>query len=457
MFFLELKYLNIVIPLIIYIYVILSIVRRLKKIDKNYKILLALGGIFSILWICLILFHIYQFNGFSGFNIGSDSVLYEKVLLSIKETNSFENAYKYEWLKNDGKIFGVYLNSFVYKMNTTPIQNQIIIFILNLILHIFNIITGLRIYKEKVENSHENRNNRFVKGILLIFYFGGIALIPTFLRDILNLSLIVEFIYLFFVKKVKWYHPLLLFCLFALANIRPLYSIVIIVYLVLYEFLKINNLKYQVKRNRFFTGIFIIIIFGLIFFLLDGNLIIKDALKRTLVLMPKDEHHLGVFQSLNIEYDNFDNVSTIRIIGLAIIRFIVGAIRFVLAPVFTLYLNFITKKSFYYGFDIHLIHLIQAFLYNFILFPLIINFVIEYFKSKTLNDLERFILFILLGIILTYSIKFLGMRNPKVDYIYQYLLMIFLFGKCIEKSNFLIGFGFMVFVNILGLIKTFIL
>ncbi|MCK4662712.1 MAG: hypothetical protein KAT68_07600 [Bacteroidales bacterium] len=427
-------------------------------------------GVFFV-FIIYYLYNVYLYNDLSSFSYGSDSSFFEKILLSIQKKGDFKDAYMYEWIKQDKKIFAIYLNSIFYRLFANNVVNAILVFFFNYLIHFLLTITGILLFKNIFKEDLRTDKNYQLKIFLISFSIIGLLILPTFLRDVYILFVIIEIQYLLFYEKSnfkKWL--LIILGVFILLNIRELYAYAVIAYVFLFKIFKLENLnflKINLKKIKFYYVIIFLVLLISIIFLFDTTDFLYKIATKLLVLIEGEKDFLGSFEFLGIKYGSVQNYSLLYLFFIIFLRMLIGILRFIITPVFSQYLLYYifsfssNDTSFYFGTENIVVVLLSTFIFNFIIFPAIFSFIFrirDLTKEKDKLKLNYFLFNIIMVVftILTYSIKFLGARNQKVDYIYGFVIMITVFAKKFDKKYFALGLLFMIVLNIFGILLHFV-
>lgn len=425
---------------------------------SNYKKIIYIVGVkvlaVSIFSHLIFAFYYYynssSFNDFLIFSYGSDSAAFQLVLSDFLSNGA--DGQLFSTYFDEGKIVHIllyYPYSYFFGIN---LYSSFFIVLQNLVLYFasaFLIIGNFRI-----SNKHEFfplTDVSYFLAVVALFFPISYFVPVSFLRDTLVLFVLVYVVFFtnsFLNKPSIINASFLLFLAVILFNLRSFYVYIYLFSVFLFCLVELWS------RKKIFYLLFLLFVFSVLslFFFED---VVMGSFRRLLMLSEDDLAALDGADSLIVSESELYS-GEIDILNLAAIffeRLVLGSAKFLITPIFTSYITvfFDSKQyNFYKGFEIDLLEVTAAFLYNFFILPLFVGalweFLIKLRRNLYITDVVT--LSICFSTVLVYGVKFLGGRNSKVDLIYQLFALIFIQAKGFNYRVSLFVIIFMVFINV---------
>jgi hypothetical protein len=368
---------------------------------------------YTLVALCFSVNYLYNIHSFNGtWNFGSDSRLFSEIISDIVQrdfsnpllvTIFFDNKFIHALLLSGlGVLVGLdYLDFFVYTFN---IILQVAIFV-----NILSISS----------NDSQGTMRKLLSGILIVF--GNLLtfiVVISWFRDTLIMYCISETLFVLYKNKVsvKRFFQLLILAI----NLFFLRAFFVIPFL-------LRPLMKKKEFIKYFLLVFVTLLVTVVFFQpvlltplvsLEGEVeMYEGGIGGNLIITPAE---------LSVSSFNF------QLVGKIFSRFIIGFMKFVIAPLFSQTLYGFDRSikvhgtEFYQGFDFQLIIICNSLIHNFLLVPFFFGSVCQIVKDKLRKrqKMNYFLITMILIIIMFYGLKFIGARNFRIDYIVNFLFII---------------------------------
>ena len=180
------------------------------------------------------------------------------------------------------------------------------------------------------------------------------------------------------------------------------------------------------------------------------------SIGRLLYLQTDDLESAGLDENfIDLEVIGEGVYSYLDLIKFSVIKLFLGLYKMLLAPVFTSYLDLFSSdfsKDFYFGLDRKIVLILDALIYNLYIFPMFFSKLYKKIISnnRTQDILVNTIVILYFLIVFLYSVKFVGVRSFKIDFITHFLMLLFIssYKAKIDRRFYIILVLLMLAVNL---------
>ena len=426
---------------VIFFYAFLVIVKECRKLTKETLLFFVASLLLHSFFVLYFINDILIFNLNSSYSYGQDSNVFEGFLkvFSINNLEYLKSEYNFI---NDNK--GFYYLSVGFYFNLFDIDNETwLFFIFNYVFFFASIL---------LLNKNISKNASML-WLLLAFNPISFFIITTFLRESL-LLLSIAFFYDFLGRSNRRFLDYILFSFFALviSETRSIYLYTTLVTILIW-YISFYR-KDLIGKKSFIFKLSLLILAVLVFSATFFNDFLTSSLVRLLVLNGSDAHHISSYDGLSVDSEVLSqgDYSFIKIILIISERAVLGLSKMIITPIAFdsfYYLLLGESVSYYEGFAVRFLFFLEAVLFNFIILPMFISSIFKVKFSKEFIK-EFYLLSCYFTTVLVYSIKFMGQRNFKVDFINHIIMVVFCFKNGFEKDRpFWFTFYFMVLLNLI--------
>ncbi|MEM5551705.1 hypothetical protein WNY63_13295 [Pseudoalteromonas neustonica] len=426
---------------VILIYAFFVIVNECKKLTRETLLFFVASLLLHSFFVFYFINDILIFNSNSSYSYGQDSDVFENFLKAFSIDNLEYLKSEYNFI-NDSKGFyylsvGFYFELFDVDGETWPF------FVFNFIFFFASIL----LLNKNISSSAS------MAWLLLAFNPISFFIITTFLRESL-LLFSIAFFYDFFGRNNRRFFDYILFSFFALVISQTrsiyLYSTLITIfiwYVSFYSHDSINKKSFIIKSSLLILAV---LAFAATFF----NDFLTSSLVRLLVLNGSDAQHMTGHEGLSVDSEILSqgDYNLIKIIFIIIERAVLGLSKMIITPIaFDSFYYFLigTNVSYYESSIVRILFFLEAFIFNFVILPMFVSSIFKVNFSKGFIK-EFFLLSCYFTTILVYSIKFMGQRNFKVDFITHIIMIVFCFKNGFKRDKpFWFAFYFMILLNLL--------
>ncbi|MBB1436755.1 hypothetical protein H5201_21110 [Pseudoalteromonas sp. SG43-6] len=426
---------------VIFFYAFFVIVKECKKLTRETLLFFVASLLLHSFFVFYFINDILIFNSNGSYSYGQDSDVFEGFLkvFSIDNLEYLQSEYNFI---NDNK--GFYYLSVGFYFELFDIGGETwLFFIFNYVFFFASIL---------LLNKNISQNASFA-WFLLAFNPISFFIITTFLRESL-LLLSIAFFYDFFGRSNRRFLDYILFSFFAIAIAQTrsiyLYSTLITIFVWYISFYR----KDSIDKKSFIFKSSLLILAVLALAATFFNDFLTSNLVRLLVLNGSDTHHIAGYDGLSVDSEVLSqgDYSLVNIIFIISERAVLGLSKMMITPIAFdsfYYLLIGESVNYYENFAVRFLFFLGALIFNFIIFPMFISSILKVKFSKEFIK-EFYLLFCYFTTVFVYSIKFMGQRNFKIDFINHIIMVAFCFKNGFEKDRpFWFAFYFMVLLNLI--------